>query len=73
MTTFEKIYWTSWIVSILLWFLGVYFECEFDVDTVIVICKCFLELEVIFIVGYWIVKVICWIWGVHISLFPSIK
>lgn len=74
MTTFEKIYWTSWIVSVLLWFVGEFLEREFsEFDDIADLLKCLIELEVFFIICYWIVKLVLWIWGVHISLFPSIK
>lgn len=73
MTLFEKIYWTSWTVSILSWFVGEWLEGEFsEADDIADILKCLIELEVFFIIGYWIVKLIMWIWGVHISLFPSL-
>ena len=73
MTTFEKIYWTSWIVNVLLWFVGVFLESEFsEFDDIAVLLKCLIELDVIFTIGYWIVKLVLWIWGIHIDLFPSI-
>lgn len=73
MTVFEKIYWTSWIVSILLWFVGRYLEIEFsEFDNIAALLEGLIELEVFFIIGYWIVKLVLWIWGIHISLFPSI-
>ena len=73
MTTFEKIYWTSWIVSIVSWFVGSWLEDEFWSSTFSDLLKWLIELDVVFTVGYWIVKLVLWIWGVHISLFPSIK
>lgn len=73
MTTFEKIYWTSWIVNVLLWFVGEFLEIEFsDFDDIADLLKCLIELDVIFTIGYWIVKLVLWIWGIHIDLFPSI-
>lgn len=73
MTVFEKIYWTSWIVSVLSWFVGEFLEGEFsEFDDIAVILKSLIELEVFFIFGYWIVKLVLWIWGIHISLFTSI-
>ena len=73
MTLFEKIYWTSWVVSIVSWFVGMWLEDEFfGVNDIAFVLKCLIELEVFFIIGYWIVKLILWIWGIHISLFPSI-
>ena len=57
MTTFEKIYWTSWIVNVLLWFVGEFLEIEFsDFDDIADLLKCLIELDVIFTIGYWIVK-----------------
>ena len=73
MTTFEKIYWTSWVVSIVSWVVGNWIEYEFWDSTFSDLLKWLIELDVVFTVGYWIVKLILWIWGVHISLFPSIK
>lgn len=73
MTVFEKIYWTSWIVSVLLWFVGWWFEEEFsEFDNIADILKGLIELEVFFIIGYWIVKLVLCIWGIHICLFPSL-
>ena len=73
MITFEKIYWTSWIVNVLLWFVGEFLETEFSkFDDIANILKALIELDVIFTIGYWIVKLVLWIWGIHIDLFPSI-
>jgi hypothetical protein len=74
MTVFEKIYWTSWIVSVLLWFVGESLEREFsETDDIADLLKGFIGLEVVFIIGYWIVKLVLWIWGIHICLFPSFE
>lgn len=73
MTVFEKIYWTSWIVSALLWLVGEYLEREFsEFDDIADFLKGLIELDVIFTIGYWIVKLVLWIWGIHICLFPSL-
>lgn len=73
MTVFEKIYWTSWIVSILSWFVGRLLEKEFsEFDNIATILECLIELDVIFTIGYWIVKLVLWIWGIQICLFPSL-
>ena len=73
MTLFEKIYWTSWIVSILLWFVGQWLESEFsEFDDIAAILEGLIELEIFFTIGYWIVKLILCIWGIHICLFPSL-
>ena len=73
MTLFEKIYWTSWIVSILLWFVGQWLEIEFsEFDDIATILEGLIELEIFFIIGYWIVKLVLYIWGIHICLFPSL-
>lgn len=73
MTVFEKIYWTSWIVAIVLWFVGEYLEKDFsEFDIIANILKDFIELEVFFIIGYWIVKLVLCIWGIHICLFPTL-
>ena len=73
MTVFEKIYWTSWIVNILLWFVGQWLEREFsEFDDIAAILEGLIELNVIFTIGYWIVKLVLWIWGIHICLFPGL-
>ncbi len=73
MTLFEKIYWTSWVVSIVLWFVGKWLEREFsEFDDIADILSCFIWLDLIFTVGYWVVKLVLWIWGIHICLFPSL-
>lgn len=73
MTVFEKIYWTSWIVNVLLWFVGEFLEGEFsEFDNVADFLQGLIELDVIFTIGYWIVKLVLWIWGIHICLFPSL-
>ena len=71
MTLFEKIYWTSWIVSILSWFIGCWLEDFSEFFNIADILKSLIEFELFFIIGYWIVKLVLWIWGIHISLFPS--
>lgn len=73
MTVFEKIYWTSWIVCVLLWFVGEWLEREFsEFDHIADILKGFIGLEVFFIIGYWIVKLVLYIWGINICLFPTL-
>lgn len=73
MTIFEKIYWTSWVVSALLLLVGEYLEREFsEFDDIADFLKGLIELDVIFTIGYWIVKLVLWIWGIHICLFPSL-
>lgn len=73
MTVFEKIYWTSWVFSILLWFVGVWLEKEFsELDDIADILKGFIGLEVFFIISYLVVKLVLCIWGVHICLFPTL-
>lgn len=73
MTVFEKIYWTSWIVTGLSWFVGEWLEREFsETDDIADILKSLVELDVIFTIGYWIVKLVLWIWGIQTCLFPSL-
>ena len=74
MTLFEKIYWTLLVINIVLAIISLFqyieiVNVEIDLEW---LCG-FLELQIIFTVGYWILKFILWIWGIHISLFPSIK
>lgn len=73
MTIFEKIYWTSWIVSIISVFVGEWLDGEFsEFGNVADFLKGLIELDVFFTIGYWIVKLVLWIWGIHICLFPSL-
>ena len=74
MTLFEKIYWTCLIVNIVLYCIGWLndeFGDVFDLD--LKWLKVFLILQFFLTFCYWAVKLILWIWGIHISLFPSIK
>ena len=67
MTVFEKIYWT-------LWFVGEFLEREFFAfDYITEFFKGIIKFNLIFIIGYWIVKLVLWIWGIHICLFPSLE
>jgi hypothetical protein len=72
MTTFEKIYWTSWVVSVVSWVVGSWLEYECWDSAFSDLLKRLIELNVVFTFGYLIVKLVLLIWGVHISLFPSI-
>ena len=74
MTLFEKIYWTLFVVNSVLALISVLKSMDIiDVDIDLEWLHIFLVLQMIFTVGYWILKLILFIWGVHISLFPSIK
>lgn len=73
MTLFEKIYWTLLVINIVLAFISLFQEIEIvNVEIDLEWLYVFLGLQVIFTVGYWILKLILWIWGIHISLFSSI-
>ena len=73
MTLFEKIYWTLLVINIVLAIISLFQEIEIvNVEIDLEWLYGFLGLQIIFTVGYWILKLILWIWGIHISLFPSI-
>lgn len=73
MTLFEKIYWTLLVINCVLAFISMFQEIEIvNVEIDLEWLRGFLELQIIFTVGYWILKLILCIWGIHISLFPSI-
>ena len=73
MTLFEKIYWTLLVINIVLAIISLFQEIEIvNVEIDLEWLYGFLELQILFTVGYWILKLILWIWGIHISLFPSI-
>ena len=73
MTLFEKIYWTLLVINIVLAIISLFQEIEIvNVEIDLEWLYGFLVLQIIFTVGYWILKLILWIWGIHISLFPSI-
>ncbi len=73
MTLFEKIYWTLLVINIVLAIISLFEDIEIvNVEIDLEWLYGFLELQIIFTVGYWILKLILWIWGIHISLFPSI-
>lgn len=73
MTLFEKIYWTLLVINIVLAIISLFQEIEIvNVEIDLEWLYGFLILQIIFTVGYWILKLILWIWGIHISLFPSI-
>lgn len=70
MTLFERIYWTLFVINSVLALIAII--CNLgeigDLDWL----GGFIGLQVIFTIGYWIVKLVLWIWGIHIILFPSI-
>lgn len=70
MTLFEKIFWTYFVISSVLFLIGWFLYCC-DYDELLWLTEPFSAL-VVLIVGYWIVKLILWFWGIHIDLFPSI-
>ena len=73
MTLFEKIYWTLLVINVVLAIISLFQVIEIvNVEIDLEWLYGFLLLQIIFTVGYWILKLILWIWGIHISLFPSI-
>ena len=71
MTLFEKIYWTLFVINLVLALIAIICNLS-EVGDLDWLCA-FFEMQIIFTVGYWIIKLILWIWGIHISLFPSIR
>ena len=70
MTLFEKIYWTWFVVSIVLFFI--FLAMEGDLDALVLLFAP-IEIWIAFTIGYWIVKLILWMWGIDISLFPNLS
>lgn len=74
MTVFEKIYFTCLILNIIFFILG-----QMSVfDNLINIIDLewlgyLLGFQLSLTVGYLIIKLILWIWGINIDLFPCIK
>lgn len=69
MTLFEKIYWAWFVVSVVLFFIMFFTDSDFD-DSVVLVAP--ILIWNVFTIGYWIVKLILWIWGIDISLFPNL-
>ena len=67
MTLFEKIYWTLFVVAVLLAAVADIFDENEEVLWWVVP----LVVQVVGAFGYLIVKFLLWIWGVSIDLFPS--
>lgn len=67
---FEKIYLTILIIQIVLSFIGLLLESYDSVFGIIVGYSWIIQF--IFIIGYWIAKLLGLIWGFNINLFPSI-
>ena len=74
MTLFEKIYFTCLILNIIFFILG---QCGVFDDLINIIdlewLGYLLGSQVSLTVGYLIVKLILWIWGINIDLFPCVK
>ena len=70
MTLFEKIYWTCFVISFVLYLVGWFLYCN-DYDEILWLIDPF-SFQIVLTVGYGIVKLILWFWGIHIDLFPSI-
>ena len=69
MTLFEKIYFTCAVIFIVLFIISLMDEfVDFDVEWL----ACFFEIQLELTIGYEIVRLLLYIWGVRIDLFPSI-
>ena len=75
MTLFEKIYFTCLILNIVFFFLGQTgaFEELYDYDIDLEWLGYLLGFQIGLTVCYLVVKLILWIWGINIDLFPCIK
>ena len=74
MTVFEKIYFTCLVLNIVFFILeqmDVFEELYSIID--LEWLGYLLGFQIELTVGYWILKLILWIWGVNIDLFPCIK
>ena len=73
MTVFEKIYFTCLVLNIIFFILGQtgFFEEWYDIIDLEWLGY-LLGTQLSLTVGYLIVKLILWIWGINIDLFPSI-
>lgn len=67
---FEKIYLTILIIQIALSFIGLLLEAYDNVFGIIIGYSWIIQF--VFIIGYWIAKLIGLIWGFNIDLFPNI-
>ena len=74
MTLFEKIYLTCLILNILFFFLGQAGVWE-DLYSIIDLewLGYLLGGQMFLTFCYWVIKLILWIWGINISLFPSCR
>lgn len=68
---FEKIYLTILIIQIVLTVIGLLLESYDNVFGIIVGYSWCCQF--VFIIGYWIAKLIGLIWGFNIDLFPNIN
>lgn len=76
MTLFEKIYFTCLVLNIVFFILGQIDVFEWLLDANIIDIEWLSYLVFIQIgvtIGYLVVKLILWIWGINIDLFPCIK
>lgn len=73
MTLFEKIYWTLFVVNMILAvFACIFDESEiFENEEALGWAAFLIIVQVVGTFGYLIVKLLLWIWGASIDLFPS--
>ncbi|MCQ2598188.1 MAG: hypothetical protein MJ181_10125 [Treponema sp.] len=67
---FEKIYFTILIIQIVLSVIDLLLEAYGSIFDIIVGTSWIIQF--VFIIGYWIAKLIGLIWGFNIDLFPNI-
>lgn len=72
MTLFEKIYFTCLALNVMFFILAeldVFEDCSMDLEWL----GDLLGYQVVLTLGYLVVKLILYIWGIDINLFPCIK
>lgn len=72
MTLFEKIYWTYFVISCIMFLIAYFIEEDSDGLIDLEWMEFLWPFQIFLTMCYWILKLILWIWGIHISLFPSI-
>lgn len=72
MTLFEKIYLTILIINVALCIINGIGSID-GFPTVIDWAEETFGLQILLTLAYLVVKLVLWIWGIHIDLFPSIR
>lgn len=73
MTLFEKIYWTLFAVNAILLIIFLFLDSHW-VERHVDVCKWMVSpiaYQAVVTLGYLIAKLLLWIWGESVDLFPS--